>query len=61
MLSPIPVSDAMESYLADCKQACDAEIEKLYGSGQHGSSSLYDLILDYPQRGGKALDRKSVV
>ncbi|MEA2213181.1 MAG: geranylgeranyl diphosphate synthase, type, partial [Solirubrobacteraceae bacterium] len=26
-----------------------------YGAGQHGSSSLYELILDYPLRGGKAL------
>ncbi|WP_395308114.1 polyprenyl synthetase family protein [Mycobacterium sp. AMU20-3851] len=48
-------TDRLEAYLADCKETCDAEIEKLYGSGQHGSSSLYDLILDYPQRGGKAL------
>ncbi len=38
-----------------CKEACDGEIEKLYGSGQHGTGGLYDLILDYPLRGGKAL------
>lgn len=55
MHSPITVSDPLETYLADCKEACDAEIEKLYGSGQHGTGGLYDLILDYPQRGGKAL------
>lgn len=47
--------DLLEFYLAECKASCDGEIERLYGSGQQGSSSLHDLILDYPQRGGKAL------
>ena len=45
----------LEDYLAACKDACDGEINRLYGSGQRGSSGLYDLILDYPLRGGKAL------
>jgi geranylgeranyl diphosphate synthase type II len=48
-------SDVLEDYLAACKDECDREINRLYGSGQHGSSSLYELILDYPLRGGKAL------
>lgn len=55
MQSGPAVSDLLERYLAECKASCDTEIERLYGSGQHGSSSLHDLILDYPQRGGKAL------
>lgn len=48
-------SGQLEDYLAQCKDACDGEIERLYGSGQHGSSGLYELILEYPLRGGKAL------
>jgi geranylgeranyl diphosphate synthase type II len=49
-------SNPLEDYLALCKDACDDEIKRLYGPGQHGSrSGLYDLILDYPLRGGKAL------
>jgi geranylgeranyl diphosphate synthase type II len=47
--------DPLEHYLAQCKQACDGEIERLYGSGRHGTSGLHQLILDYPLRGGKAL------
>jgi geranylgeranyl diphosphate synthase, type II len=45
----------LDDYLALCKEACDGEIERLYGPGERGSNSLYDLILDYPLRGGKAL------
>ncbi len=45
----------LDDYLALCKDACDGEIERLYGPGDRGSNSLYDLILDYPLRGGKAL------
>ena len=45
----------LEDYLAECKGACDSEIDRLFAPGQHGSSSLYELILDYPRRGGKAL------
>ncbi|KRD16089.1 phosphoesterase [Mycobacterium sp. Root265] len=52
---PQDAADSLETYLAECKSLCDGEIERLYGSGQQGSSSLHDLILDYPQRGGKAL------
>lgn len=46
---------ALEEYLALCKDACDAEIARLYGPGAHGVGGLYDLILEYPLRGGKAL------
>lgn len=45
----------LDDYLALCKQACDSEIERLYGPSERGSNGLYDLILDYPLRGGKAL------
>jgi geranylgeranyl diphosphate synthase, type II len=55
MHSDPAVSDRLESYLTECKASCDGEIKRLYGSGRQGSSSLHDLILDYPQRGGKAL------
>jgi geranylgeranyl diphosphate synthase type II len=47
--------DQLEPYLAHCKEICDAEIDRLYGSGRQGSGSLHELILDYPLRGGKAL------
>ena len=47
--------DVLEDYLALCKDACDGEITRLYSPGQRGSSGLYELILDYPLRGGKAL------
>jgi geranylgeranyl diphosphate synthase, type II len=47
--------NVLEDYLAECKGACDSEIDRLFAAGQHGSSSLYELILDYPRRGGKAL------
>jgi geranylgeranyl diphosphate synthase type II len=53
---PAPTAaDVLEDYLARCKEACDSEIERLYAPGQRGSNGLYDLILDYPLRGGKAL------
>lgn len=46
---------ALEGYLALCKDACDGEIDRLYAPGKRGSSTLHELILDYPLRGGKAL------
>jgi geranylgeranyl diphosphate synthase, type II len=54
---PIPTAtNPLEDYLALCKDACDGEIKRLYGPGARGSGGgLYDLILDYPLRGGKAL------
>ena len=45
----------LDDYLATCKEACDGEIGRLYGPAERGSNGLYDLILDYPLRGGKAL------
>jgi geranylgeranyl diphosphate synthase type II len=54
-LAAAPAADVLEDYLAECKGACDGEIDRLFAGGQPGSSSLYDLILDYPRRGGKAL------
>jgi len=45
----------LDDYLALCKDACDGEIDRLYGPGERGSNGLYDLILDYPLRGGKTL------
>jgi geranylgeranyl diphosphate synthase, type II len=53
--SATPAPDVLEDYLAECKGACDGEIDRLFASGQHGASRLYELILDYPRRGGKAL------
>nr|WP_026356977.1 polyprenyl synthetase family protein [Mycobacterium sp. 141] len=52
---PPPRTSGLDDYLARCKDACDGEIERLYGSGEHGASGLRELILDYPLRGGKAL------
>lgn len=52
--SPI-ACNPLDDYLAVCKEACDGEIDRLYGPGERGSHGLYDLILDYPLRGGKAL------
>jgi len=51
---PKPLNE-LDDYLALCKEACDNEISRLYAPGQPGSNGLYDLILDYPLRGGKAL------
>ncbi|WP_286199297.1 polyprenyl synthetase family protein [Mycolicibacterium sp. ELW1] len=45
----------LDDYLALCKEACDGEIARLYGPGERDKGGLYDLILDYPLRGGKAL------
>jgi geranylgeranyl diphosphate synthase type II len=50
-----PRTSGLDDYLALCKDACGGEIERLYGSGEPGTSGLRDLILDYPLRGGKAL------
>ena len=53
---PVPAaSEMLEEYLSLCKDACDGEITRLYGPSERGSNGLYDLILDYPLRGGKAL------
>ncbi|WP_396932240.1 polyprenyl synthetase family protein [Mycolicibacterium sp.] len=49
------VARQLDDYLALCKEACDGEIARLYGPGERHEGGLYDLILDYPLRGGKAL------
>ncbi len=49
------VPNALEDYLATCKEACVGEIKRLYGAGEGNSSGLQEMILDYPMRGGKAL------
>jgi geranylgeranyl diphosphate synthase, type II len=57
-LPEAPVAHAepnpLDAYLALCKEACDGEIIRIYGSGTE-SGGLRELILDYPRRGGKAL------
>ncbi|MEO3760787.1 polyprenyl synthetase family protein [Mycobacterium sp. B14F4] len=47
--------NVLEDYLGACKEVCDGEIKRLYAPDTHRAGSLYDLILDYPLRGGKAL------
>ena len=49
------VARQLDDYLALCKEACDGEIARLYGPDERQEGGLYDLILDYPLRGGKAL------
>ena len=53
--SAAPAPNVLDDYLAECKGACDGEVDRLFASGQKGASRLYELILDYPRRGGKAL------
>lgn len=53
---PAPTGGALlEQYLAQCKEACDGEIRRLYAPGAGGANPLHELILEYPGRGGKAL------
>jgi geranylgeranyl diphosphate synthase, type II len=49
------MATALESYLSACQQACQREIRRLCRMDTSQRSGLYELILDYPQRGGKAL------
>jgi geranylgeranyl diphosphate synthase type II len=46
---------SLDDYLASCQRACEGEIRRLCQPAEHGSNNLFDLILDYPLRGGKAL------
>lgn len=43
------------AYLRETRDEVNAEIERLFGTGIEQHQVLYDLILDYPLRGGKAL------
>jgi geranylgeranyl diphosphate synthase, type II len=45
----------LDGYLAECQDACIAEIRRLCAPANAPSTGLFDLILDYPLRGGKAL------
>jgi geranylgeranyl diphosphate synthase type II len=45
----------LDDYFAACREACEGEIRRLYSPGDRKSSYLFELILDYPLRGGKAL------
>jgi geranylgeranyl diphosphate synthase, type II len=45
----------LDEYLTACQQACGEEISRLFAPSDHPASGLFDLILDYPLRGGKAL------
>lgn len=45
----------LDGYLAACQKMCAAEIERLYSPDDGASGTLFELILDYPSRGGKAV------
>lgn len=45
----------LDDYLAACQHACETEIRRLCASPGERSSGLFELILDYPSRGGKGL------
>jgi geranylgeranyl diphosphate synthase type II len=45
----------LDDYLAACQEACVQEISRLFVPGDQRPNGLFDLILDYPLRGGKAL------
>ena len=50
---PPPPAHPLDDYLALCKNASDGEVDRLFTGT--GSTSLHELILEYPRRGGKAL------
>ena len=45
----------LDDYLTACQKMCAAEIERLYSPDDGASGTLFELILDYPSRGGKAV------
>jgi geranylgeranyl diphosphate synthase, type II len=45
----------LDDYLESCHELCTGEIRRLFTHRAGTSSTLFDLILDYPLRGGKAL------
>ena len=45
----------LDDYLTACHKVCVAEIERLYSPDHRASGTLFELILDYPSRGGKAV------
>src|SRR5690349_6609164 len=46
---------AVDEYLTACQEACAGEIRRLFTPDEPAAGGLFDLILDYPLRGGKAL------
>ena len=49
-------SDALDRYLEHCGQLCAEQMSSLYSpEALSNEGQLYDLILDYPSRGGKAI------
>ncbi|MGH4009211.1 MAG: polyprenyl synthetase family protein [Pseudonocardiaceae bacterium] len=46
---------AIDNYLTACQEACAAEIRRLFAPEEDTPGVLFELILDYPLRGGKAL------
>ena len=38
--SAAPAPDVLEDYLAECKGACDGEIDRLFASGERGSNTF---------------------
>ncbi|HEY1971973.1 MAG TPA: polyprenyl synthetase family protein [Pseudonocardia sp.] len=50
------MTPTLDEYLAACQEACNGEIRRLYaGRVGQSKSGLFELVLDYPTRGGKAL------
>jgi geranylgeranyl diphosphate synthase, type II len=45
----------VDDYLTACQEECVAEIRRLFAPDDSPPGALFDLILDYPLRGGKAL------
>jgi geranylgeranyl diphosphate synthase type II len=45
----------LDDYLGACQEICTAEIGRLYSPDGPESGTLFELILDYPNRGGKAV------
>jgi geranylgeranyl diphosphate synthase type II len=49
------MTTTLDDYLSACQQECDREIQRLCRLDRPAHDELYELILDYPRRGGKAL------
>jgi geranylgeranyl diphosphate synthase type II len=53
--APDGVRTSLSAYMDDCRRLVTTEIERLFGPNADQDSGLYELILDYPLREGKAL------
>ncbi|HZZ45467.1 MAG TPA: polyprenyl synthetase family protein [Pseudonocardia sp.] len=49
------MSQPLDGYLAACQEACNEELRRLCAGGGTPPSGLFEMVLDYPMRGGKAL------